>query len=80
VLGSFGGPHNVLLFARRGGRYQVHDPFPGVIRDFNRRALAEMMLVRSTASKGLPQARYVTHFVTLPTPADGGRGNPGDVR
>jgi hypothetical protein len=70
VVGAFGGPHNVLLLERRGERYQVHDPFPGVIREYGRKALAEMMLVRSKASKNQPAARYVTHFLTLSAPVE----------
>lgn len=75
VVGAFGGPHNVLLFGRRGRLYQVHDPFPGAIRSHNREALAEMLVVRSTASKHQPVARYVTHFVTLPAPAEPRKGD-----
>jgi len=67
-VGAFGGPHNVLLLGRNDGRYRIHDSFPGVIRTLDRKALAEMLLVRSSASKRLPQAEYVTHFLELTIP------------
>ncbi len=64
-VGAFGGPHNTLLLDRNDGKYRIHDPYPGTIRFLDRSALAEIMLVRSTASKNQAQARYVTHFLEL---------------
>lgn len=69
-IGAFGGPHNTLLVAKNGEKYQVHDPFSGVIRSLSRAQLAEKILVRTSKSKHELQARYLTHFLTIaPTPS-----------
>lgn len=67
-IGAFGGPHNILLVAKNAGKYQVHDPFPGVMRSLSRAQLAKKILVRSTASKHELQPRYVTHFLAIAPP------------
>jgi hypothetical protein len=64
-IGVFGGPHNTLLLAKQGDKYQIHDPYPGVMRFYNREQLAQKILVRSTKSKRELQARYVTHFLRI---------------
>lgn len=64
-IGVFGGPHNTLLLARTGETYQVHDPFPGVIRTFTRAELAAKILIASSKTRHDPQPRYVTHYLTI---------------
>jgi len=67
-VGAFGGPHNVLLLGKQGGKYRIHDSYPGTFRLYDRKALAEILLVRSSATKHLPKPRYVTHLVELTIP------------
>lgn len=67
-IGAFGGPHNVLLLAKQGDKYQVHDPFPGVIRSFSRAELAKVILIASSKTRRDPQPRYVTHYLTIAKP------------
>lgn len=66
--GVFGGPHNTLLLGKKGDTYQVHDPYPGIMRFYSKKQLAEKILVRSTKSKRELQARYVTHFLCIEPP------------
>jgi len=66
-IGVFGGPHNILLLSRNGEKYQVHDPFPGVIRTFTRAELAAKILIASSKTKNDLQPRYVTHYLTILT-------------
>ena len=75
VRGILGGPHNVLLLARDGEDYIVHNPYPGWIRGLSGRELADIMVVRSTARANRGKDVHLSSWleIRLPEPP-GGRG------
>lgn len=76
VNGAHGGPHNVLLMGRKGGRYLVHDPRGGRLRQVERQELVEMMLVRSTLKRAALKPEYINQLLSVRVPA----APPADIR
>ena len=74
VIGEFGGAHNVLLIARRGGTFYFHDPRTGRITASPAAEMASKILSVSK-QKSAAKKRYFTsyHLVSIPAP---GRVNP----
>ncbi len=68
VIGAFGGPHNVLLMAKVGNEYVLHDPFPGGLKKLSRKELAEWILVPTSATRKLKKHRYITDYLEISLP------------
>ncbi|MCU0797014.1 MAG: hypothetical protein MUF31_13900 [Akkermansiaceae bacterium] len=69
VRGVLGGPHNVLLIARKEDRYIIHNPYPGFIRGLSSRELADIMAVRSTSKANQNKAVYLSSWLEIRLPA-----------
>jgi hypothetical protein len=76
VYGELGMPHNVLLLARRNGRYHFHDPTTGTIRVTGAAGLAARILTESKKGGSKLKKRYFSsyHLVSL------GEAVPSDKR
>jgi len=67
VLGDFGGPHNVLLLARRSGTYYYHDPRSGRIVASASAVLASKILTVSKARSRIKKRYFSSyHLVAIP--------------
>ena len=71
ILGDFGGPHNVLLLARRAGTFYYHDPRSGRIVASPSAVLASKILTVSKA-RSKTAKRYFSsyHLVAIPPPLE----------
>lgn len=70
-LGEFGGPHNVLLLAHRGGKFYHHEPRTGRIVESTSAELASRILTVSKARSKLKKMYFSSyHLVALPAPKE----------
>lgn len=69
VLGEFGGPHNVLLLAHRGGKFYHHEPRTGRIVQSTSAELASRILTVSKSRSKLKKRYFSSYYmVALPVP------------
>ena len=68
VVGEFGGAHNVLLLARRGETFYIHNPLWGKTAGIPVEELASLILCVSKA-RSTETKRYFTSFHTVSIPA-----------
>jgi hypothetical protein len=74
--GTYGGPHNVLLLGRAGGKYQIHDPLTGAMRTMGRPELARNILSESKQGTKVKKRYFSSYHLVSVSGTPGLKGNP----